>query len=188
MILLIGRKKRVEANRDKDGITKYKQYLIGCGIWDEQKEDELLIKLKAMLDDATTYGDNAPFPKPEDILKHVYADDDEKEDANMPMMEYIDAIRLAMKEEMERDEDVFVLGEDVGLKAACSPRPKGLIEQFGEERVMDTPLGGVRHRWGSYRGGNVWHEANCGDAIFGLHVPCNESNHQRSGQNTLSFE
>lgn len=34
----------------------------------------------------------------------------------MAIMEYIDAIRLAMKEEMERDESVFVLGEDVGLK------------------------------------------------------------------------
>jgi 2-oxoisovalerate dehydrogenase E1 component beta subunit len=63
-----------------------------------------------------------------------------KEDANMPMMEYIDAIRLAMKEEMERDEDVFVLGEDVGLKGGVFTTTKGLIEQFGEERVMDTPL------------------------------------------------
>ena len=58
-------------------------------------------------------GDNAPFPTPEDTLLHVYAED-AKEDANMPVMEYIDAIRLAMKEEMERDENVFVLGEDVG--------------------------------------------------------------------------
>ena len=58
----------------------------------------------------------------------------------MPMMEYIDAIRLAMKEEMERDEDVFVLGEDVGLKGGVFTTTKGLIEQFGEERVMDTPL------------------------------------------------
>lgn len=58
----------------------------------------------------------------------------------MAVIEYIEAIRLAMKEEMERDEDVFVLGEDVGLKGGVFTTTKGLIEQFGEQRIMDTPL------------------------------------------------
>lgn len=58
----------------------------------------------------------------------------------MPVMEYIDAIRLAMKEEMLLDENVFVLGEDVGVKGGVFTTTKGLQEQFGELRVMDTPL------------------------------------------------
>lgn len=58
----------------------------------------------------------------------------------MAAMDYIDAIRLAMKEEMERDEDVFVLGEDVGVKGGVFTTTKGLIEQFGEMRALDTPL------------------------------------------------
>lgn len=58
----------------------------------------------------------------------------------MPAMDYIDAIKLAMKEEMERDEDVFLLGEDVGIKGGVFTTTKGLQEQFGEQRVMDTPL------------------------------------------------
>ncbi|AHM66620.1 alpha-ketoacid dehydrogenase subunit beta [Paenibacillus polymyxa] len=58
----------------------------------------------------------------------------------MAMMEYIDAIRLAMKEEMEQDETVFVLGEDVGVKGGVFTTTKGLMDQFGEQRVMDTPL------------------------------------------------
>ncbi|CAH0118621.1 MULTISPECIES: alpha-ketoacid dehydrogenase subunit beta [unclassified Paenibacillus] len=58
----------------------------------------------------------------------------------MAVIEYIDAIRLAMKEEMERDEDVFVLGEDVGLKGGVFTTTKGLQEQFGEMRALDTPL------------------------------------------------
>ncbi|MBJ6364125.1 alpha-ketoacid dehydrogenase subunit beta [Paenibacillus sp. GCM10012307] len=58
----------------------------------------------------------------------------------MPVMEYIDAIRLAMKEEMQRDEDVFVLGEDVGRKGGVFTTTKGLMEQFGQHRVLDTPL------------------------------------------------
>ncbi|ANF97512.1 alpha-ketoacid dehydrogenase subunit beta [Paenibacillus bovis] len=58
----------------------------------------------------------------------------------MAMMEYIDAIRLAMKEEMALDENVFVLGEDVGVKGGVFTTTKGLQEVYGEERVMDTPL------------------------------------------------
>jgi Pyruvate/2-oxoglutarate dehydrogenase complex, dehydrogenase (E1) component, eukaryotic type, beta subunit len=58
----------------------------------------------------------------------------------MAVIDYIDAIRLAMKEEMERDEDVFVLGEDVGVKGGVFTTTKGLYEQFGEYRALDTPL------------------------------------------------
>ena len=58
----------------------------------------------------------------------------------MPIISYIDAINLAMKEEMERDDRVFVLGEDVGLKGGVFKATNGLYEQFGEARVLDTPL------------------------------------------------
>lgn len=58
----------------------------------------------------------------------------------MPVISYIDAINLAMKEEMERDDRVFVLGEDVGLKGGVFKATTGLYDQFGEARVLDTPL------------------------------------------------
>ncbi|WP_404403686.1 alpha-ketoacid dehydrogenase subunit beta [Jeotgalibacillus malaysiensis] len=58
----------------------------------------------------------------------------------MPVMSYIDAVTLAMKEEMERDERVFVLGEDVGKKGGVFKATNGLYDQFGENRVIDTPL------------------------------------------------
>ncbi|MFC4777481.1 thiamine pyrophosphate-dependent dehydrogenase E1 component subunit alpha [Paenibacillus sp. GCM10023252] len=68
-------KEEVDANRSKDGIPKYRQYLIDCGLWDDEKEAELLKKLRVMVDEATEYGDKAPFPAPESILLHVYGDD-----------------------------------------------------------------------------------------------------------------
>ena len=58
----------------------------------------------------------------------------------MTVMSYLDAINLAMKEEMERDERVFILGEDVGRKGGVFKATTGLYEQFGEYRVLDTPL------------------------------------------------
>jgi 2-oxoisovalerate dehydrogenase E1 component beta subunit len=58
----------------------------------------------------------------------------------MAIISYIDAITMAMREEMEKDPKVFVLGEDVGLKGGVFKATQGLYEQFGEERVIDTPL------------------------------------------------
>ncbi|WP_027963383.1 alpha-ketoacid dehydrogenase subunit beta [Halalkalibacillus halophilus] len=58
----------------------------------------------------------------------------------MAVMSYIQAVTLALKEEMERDEQVFVLGEDVGKKGGVFKATDGLYDQFGEARVLDTPL------------------------------------------------
>ncbi len=58
----------------------------------------------------------------------------------MPVSNYIDAINAAMFEEMKRDENVFVLGEDVGIKGGVFGATKGLYPAFGEQRVIDTPL------------------------------------------------
>lgn len=58
----------------------------------------------------------------------------------MAVISYIDAINLAMKEEMERDDRVFILGEDVGRKGGVFKATAGLYDQFGEYRVLDTPL------------------------------------------------
>ncbi|CAM3958575.1 alpha-ketoacid dehydrogenase subunit beta [Lederbergia lenta] len=58
----------------------------------------------------------------------------------MAVISYIEAITLAMHEEMERDEKVFILGEDVGKKGGVFKATQGLYDQFGEERVIDTPL------------------------------------------------
>jgi pyruvate dehydrogenase E1 component beta subunit len=53
---------------------------------------------------------------------------------------YRDAVREAIREAMHRDERVFLMGEDVGRYGGCFAVSKGLLEEFGEERVRDTPL------------------------------------------------
>jgi 2-oxoisovalerate dehydrogenase E1 component beta subunit len=53
---------------------------------------------------------------------------------------YLEAIREALREEMARDKDVFLLGEDIGVYGGAFKVTAGLLEEFGEERVMDTPL------------------------------------------------
>ena len=51
-----------------------------------------------------------------------------------------EAIRQALREEMERDEDVYIMGEDVGLFGGVLEVTGDLFEEFGEERVRDTPI------------------------------------------------
>ncbi len=58
----------------------------------------------------------------------------------MPQITYLEAIRLAMLEEMERDERVFVIGEDVGIYGGAFRATQGFLEKFGEGRVIDTPI------------------------------------------------
>ncbi|MGQ0568968.1 MAG: alpha-ketoacid dehydrogenase subunit beta [Armatimonadota bacterium] len=58
----------------------------------------------------------------------------------MPELRLLDAIRLAMHEEMKRDDRVIVLGEDVGLKGGVFGATDGFYAEFGEARVLDTPL------------------------------------------------
>ncbi len=53
---------------------------------------------------------------------------------------YLDAIREALAEEMRRDPHVFVLGEDVGAYGGAFGVTQGLYDEFGERRVVDTPI------------------------------------------------
>jgi 2-oxoisovalerate dehydrogenase E1 component beta subunit len=58
----------------------------------------------------------------------------------MPTKSYLEAIRDGMREEMRRDERVMILGEDVGAKGGVFGTTEGLQAEFGEWRVMDSPL------------------------------------------------
>ena len=58
----------------------------------------------------------------------------------MAKMTMVQALNLALRQEMEKDDSVIVLGEDVGLDGGVFRVTDGLIDQFGDQRVLDTPL------------------------------------------------
>jgi pyruvate dehydrogenase E1 component beta subunit len=58
----------------------------------------------------------------------------------MPTMRYREALNQALREEMEHDERVFLMGEDIGVFQGAFKVTQGLLEEFGEERVRDTPI------------------------------------------------
>lgn len=58
----------------------------------------------------------------------------------MAKLTMVQALNLALRQEMEKDDSVIILGEDVGLDGGVFRVTDGLIDQFGENRVVDTPL------------------------------------------------
>ena len=58
----------------------------------------------------------------------------------MSTVTYVEAIRDGLREEMLRDQNVFVLGEDVGVYGGAFKVTEGFLSEFGEQRVVDTPL------------------------------------------------
>jgi len=58
----------------------------------------------------------------------------------MATLNLVQAINLALIQEMERDDRVLILGEDVGVNGGVFRVTEGLQKRFGEKRVVDTPL------------------------------------------------
>jgi pyruvate dehydrogenase E1 component beta subunit len=58
----------------------------------------------------------------------------------MPAMRYREALNQALREEMKADESVFIMGEDIGVFQGAFKVTQGLLEEFGEKRVRDTPI------------------------------------------------
>lgn len=70
-------KEEVDENWKKDGIPKLKQYLIDTGLWSEEQDKVLFQEIQQQLKEAIMSAEQAPLPKPEDTLLHVYASEGE---------------------------------------------------------------------------------------------------------------
>jgi pyruvate dehydrogenase E1 component beta subunit len=79
-------------------------------------------------------------PKPEAPVTPVAADPEIPEGTEFGTMTVREALRDAMAEEMRRDPDVFLMGEEVAQYQGAYKVSQGLLEEFGERRVIDTPI------------------------------------------------
>ena len=61
----------------------------------------------------------------------------------MRELTYAEAIREAIRQEMTANQDVFILGEDIGVYGGAFGVTNGLVDEFGPERVLDTPISEV---------------------------------------------
>lgn len=137
-----------ELERDAlhDPIAKLGEALIEAGMATETELDIIKNEVKKQVDEDTEWCLAQDDPKPEDGLRFVYSEKvlDLNYESTKPSGEpvvMIDAINHAMAEEMERDANVIVFGEDVaGSKGGVFTATRGLTDKFGYERCYNTPI------------------------------------------------
>jgi 2-oxoisovalerate dehydrogenase E1 component len=151
------RTKEEEASwKERDPIPHFAQWLVENGACTQAESDAIEATAKQAIETATNFALKSAFPSPGDLEKFVYApfhwtEADYARDHELRVrcrqggtgtvkIPYWQAIRDGLREEMKRDPAVFVMGEDVGLYGGAYGATRGLFEEFGGERVRDTPI------------------------------------------------
>ena len=139
----------------QDPIPQFAKRLLDAGIATQEELDAVETKATEAIENATQFALASPMPDPTEVEQDVYvlttptSSEIEAErrlrervrtDPNMPKKRYSAAIAEALREEMLRDPKVFVMGEDVGIYGGAYAATRGLYDEFGPEKVIDTPI------------------------------------------------
>ena len=141
--------------KERDPITVMNQNLSDAGMITEEEFDDVNKTAKNKLKKAMKFSEASASADPSELETDVYAPlkttsaDVEAEgklrakvrsDDRMREISYAEAIQEALREEMNNDPTVFLMGEDVGLYGGAYGASRGLFDEFGEKRVLDTPI------------------------------------------------
>jgi 2-oxoisovalerate dehydrogenase E1 component len=129
--------------RKLDAIARFEQKLETTYGFVRAALDGIRAEVEAELRAAKAFAIASPEPTLDDLDGAVYAphyQPQEPKVAAVRELSFAEAIKEALAQEMERDQRVFVLGEDVGKIGGIFAATRGLIEKFGSERVRDTPI------------------------------------------------
>jgi pyruvate/2-oxoglutarate/acetoin dehydrogenase E1 component/TPP-dependent pyruvate/acetoin dehydrogenase alpha subunit len=141
--------------KDRDPITVMKANLTDVGMLSEPEFETVDHAAKDKLKAAMQFSEASAEAIPAELETDVYAPlkttpadvqaeaalrEKVRTDENMREISYAEAIVEALREEMQHDPKVFLMGEDVGLYGGAYGASRGLLEEFGELRVIDTPI------------------------------------------------
>jgi pyruvate/2-oxoglutarate/acetoin dehydrogenase E1 component/TPP-dependent pyruvate/acetoin dehydrogenase alpha subunit len=148
-------KEEEQSWRDRDPLGIFSTRLLDAGMATQEELDAIESRAEAAIEAATRFALDSPMPDASEVEQDVYLlrpptpaeIEAERQlrlrvraDASMRQQTYGEALRDAMREEMLRDPRVFIMGEDVGLYGGAYGATRGLYDEFGVERVMDTPI------------------------------------------------
>ncbi len=149
-------KEEEAAWKARDPIPNFAAKLVEEGLATQEEIDALEAKVEASIEEATEFALNSPTPPVEGMEDYVYAPSKwteadiarERElrercrqgGPGTHKVQYREALQEAMREELERDPDVFLMGEDIGLYGGAYGATRTLFNEFGPERVRDTPI------------------------------------------------
>lgn len=140
----------------RDPIPTFAAWLVETGVCTQEEIDALEQQIEEAIEGATEFALNSPMPLAEEVERFVYApfqwteaDYAKERDLRAQCRSggpgtrkilYRQALQEAAQEEMRRDPSVFIMGEDVGLYGGAYGATRGLMDEFGPERVRDTPI------------------------------------------------
>jgi 2-oxoisovalerate dehydrogenase E1 component len=130
--------------RQRDPVPAFRRYLLEAGIAGEDEVDAIEADVNERLEDAVSFALSAPDPDPSEAYTHLYAPAYEPASPEEPgeerQISVLQAVNEAIQEEMERDPQLIMLGEDIGERGGPFGASKGLLERFGPKRIVDTPI------------------------------------------------
>lgn len=150
-----------ELYRDKDEVAEWREYhdpiesfaklLQRENLLTDDEEAVLETKVNEEIEEAVLFAERATWEPLADLTRWVYSEPERaKELYQLPpqaapdqetrTITYREAVREAMSAAIRNDERVFLMGEDVGRYGGCFAVSKGMLEEFGPERIIDTPL------------------------------------------------
>jgi 2-oxoisovalerate dehydrogenase E1 component len=140
-------KAEVEAWRAKDPIVRFQAWAAQSGLVHPDDVERIRAAVAAEIDAAVAFSEAGAWEPVEDLEKYVYAPERPAPPPAAPAtpgetveITYRDAVREAIREALHKDERAFLMGEDVGRYGGCYAVSKGLLAEFGPERIRDTPL------------------------------------------------
>ncbi len=149
-------KEEEAAYKKRDPINALRDGLIAVGWLKDDDFDKMGETVQAKLAEAVKFAEVSPEPNPDQLETDVFApartvqadvDTDRRlrqaireNPGQFKQVTYAQALADALREEMKRDEHVFCLGEDIGLYGGAYGATRGLFQEFGKWRVLDTPI------------------------------------------------
>jgi 2-oxoisovalerate dehydrogenase E1 component len=135
-------KREVESWKLRDPIASLSTLMKLGGALDEAGLSALESEVAAELDAAVAFAEAGTLEPVDDLTRDVYATGRAMpgSDAVMVRTTWREAMRSALREALQADPRVFLMGEDVGRYGGCYAVSRGLLEEFGPERIRDTPL------------------------------------------------
>lgn len=131
--------------REKGPIVRFQSWAMQSGLLHENDVAEIKSQVAAEITEAVAFAASGTDEPLETLTHYVMAPQRPAPPTIAPpdkMVEttYRDAVKAAISDAMTRDGRVFLMGEDVGHYGGCYAVSKGLLDQFGPERIRDTPL------------------------------------------------
>lgn len=130
-------------------IQRFRTLMLEWRVATAETIDAMDADVEREIEEAVEYARGAPQPDPATVHRHVWAEPinppmpDPPRDGQKPravLQGWLEAVRDGIAEEMRRDPNIIYFGEGIGLRGGTFAHTKGLFQEFGPQRVIDTPI------------------------------------------------